>query len=70
VGNRWVVHPDRTRWRPGNLGLRESGEYAVEVLTELGYVMALVVMTGASRKSWGEKGTAIVVETVLNAEWG
>lgn len=52
----------------GELSLRESGAYATQVLTEAGYDVSLVVMPGAAHASWGEEGTAAVVETVLNAE--
>ena len=52
----------------GEFGLRESGEYAHQILTEGGYDGSLVLMPGAAHASWGEAGTAVVVETVLNAE--
>ncbi len=51
----------------GEFSLRESGEYAHQVLTEAGYDSSLTVMPGAKHESWGEEGTAVVVETVLNA---
>ena len=49
-------------------GLRESGEYAHQILTEAGYDASLILMPGADHVVWGEEGTALVVETVLNAE--
>lgn len=54
----------------GRFGVKESGEYAYEILTELGYDATFVVMTGASHDKWGDEGRAIVIETVLNAERG
>jgi hypothetical protein len=54
----------------GKLYLRESSEYAYEILTELGYDTAYVVMTGSHHDSWSDEGRAIVIETVLNAEQG
>lgn len=51
----------------GEFSLTESNEYAVEILLEAGYDATLVVMPGATHESWGEEGTAVVVETVLNA---
>lgn len=52
----------------GDFGLRESGEYAHQILTEAGYDGSLILMPGAEHVAWGEQGTALVVETVLNAE--
>ena len=52
----------------GKFGLRESGEYAHQILTEAGYDASLILMPGADHVVWGEEGTALVVETVLNAE--
>jgi len=52
----------------GEFSLRESGEYAHQILTEAGYDGSLVLMPGAAHASWGEAGTAVVVDTVLNAE--
>jgi hypothetical protein len=52
----------------GKLYLKESSEYAYEILTELGYDASWVVMTGSHHDSWSDEGRAIVVETVLNAE--
>lgn len=52
----------------GELSLQESGAYAHQILIEAGYDGSFVVMPGAAHASWGEAGTAVVVETVLNAE--
>ncbi len=52
----------------GEFSLRESGEYAHQILTEAGYDSSFIVMPGATHELWGEEGTALVVETVLNAE--
>lgn len=52
----------------GKLYLKESSEYAYEILTELGYDTTYVVMTGSHHDSWSDEGRAIVIETVLNAE--
>ncbi|MCP3998765.1 MAG: carboxylesterase family protein [bacterium] len=52
----------------GEFGLRESGEYAYQILTEAGYDTSLVLMPGADHVVWGDAGLALVVETVLNAE--
>ncbi|MEA2000923.1 MAG: hypothetical protein U9N84_03425 [Actinomycetota bacterium] len=52
----------------GEFSLKESSEYAVEILREAGYDVTLVVMPGASHESWGSAGTAAVVDTVLDAE--
>lgn len=51
----------------GAFSLRESGEYAHEVLVDAGYDATLVVILGAEHESWGESGTAVVVDTVLEA---
>ena len=51
----------------GSFDLRESGEYAVEILTEAGYDANLIVMPGAQHANWGEEGTATEVDTVLHA---
>lgn len=52
----------------GEFSLKESSEYAVEILQEAGYDATLVIMTGASHDSWGDEGKAIVVDTVVHAE--
>jgi acetyl esterase/lipase len=52
----------------GDFSLKESGEHAFEILKEAGYEASLVEMPGAEHASWGEEGTAVVVNTVLNAE--
>ncbi len=52
----------------GKLYLKESNEYAYEILTELGYNATWVVMAGSHHDSWSDEGRAIVIETVLNAE--
>jgi hypothetical protein len=52
----------------GEFSLKESSEYAVEILREAGYKVTLVVLPGASHGSWGTAGTAAVVDTVLHAE--
>lgn len=52
----------------GEFSLRESGEYAHQILTEAGYDSSFIVMPGATHELWGEEGTALVVQTVLNAE--
>lgn len=54
----------------GYFSLRESGEYAFEILEEAGHEASLIVMPGAHHANWGEEGMAIVIETVLNAERG
>lgn len=51
----------------GAFSLRESGEYAHQVLVDAGYDATLVVIPGASHESWGEPGTAVVVDNVLEA---
>lgn len=51
----------------GDFGLKESSEYAYQVLVESGYDPSLVVLPGASHASWGTQGTAVVVDTVLSA---
>jgi hypothetical protein len=51
----------------GELSLKESAEYAVEIMREVGYDATLVVMPGASHDRWGEAGKATVVETVVSA---
>lgn len=51
----------------GEFSVRESGEYAVEILREAGYNVTLAVMPGATHDVWGTEGTAAVVETVVNA---
>jgi hypothetical protein len=76
--NSWLTyrHPDidlvadityRGFLEDGEFSLRESGEYAHQILTEAGYDSSLVLMPGARHAVWGEVGTAVVVETVLNA---
>ncbi len=50
----------------GYFSLRESGEYAFEILKDAGYETRLVVMPDARHASWGEEGMAVVVDTVLN----
>ncbi len=60
VGNRGYL-------ADGEFSLRESSEYAVEILREAGYDATLVVMPGASHDVWGTEGTAAVVETVIDA---
>ena len=52
----------------GEFSLKESSEYAVEILREAGYNVTLVVLPGASHEIWGTAGTAAVVDTVLHAE--
>ncbi len=54
----------------GEFSLKESSEYAVEILHEAGYQAKLVVMPGATHEIWGTAGTATVVDTVLHAEEG
>lgn len=54
----------------GDFSLKESGEYAFEILGEAGHEASLIVMPGAQHASWGAEGMAVVVETVLNAERG
>jgi hypothetical protein len=54
----------------GEFSLKESSEYAVEILHEEGYQAKLVVMPGATHEIWGTAGTATVVDTVLHAEEG
>ncbi|MDJ0923346.1 MAG: carboxylesterase family protein [Acidimicrobiia bacterium] len=51
----------------GELSLKESNEYAVEILVEIGYDADLVVMPDATHEVWGEEGTALVVDTVVAA---
>jgi predicted esterase len=51
----------------GEFNVRESGEYAVEVLNETGYDASLIVMPGATHSKWGDEGLAVVVETVVAA---
>ena len=51
----------------GDFGLKESSEYAYQVLVEAGYDPSLVVLPGASHANWGTEGTAVVVDTVLDA---
>lgn len=50
-----------------SLSLRESGEYAHQVFVDAGYDATLVVIPEASHESWGEAGTAVIVDTVLDA---
>ena len=57
---------DRGYLADGELSLKESSEYAVEILREAGYDAILVVMPGASHDSWGVDGRAAVVETVVS----
>lgn len=52
----------------GDFSLRESGEYAFEVLSEAGYDATLIVLPEASHEYWGVEGMAVAVETVLTAE--
>lgn len=52
----------------GKFSLRESNEYAVEVLSDSGYDVTLVVLLGASHTYWGGEGRKVLAETVLNAE--
>ena len=52
----------------GKFYLKESNEYAYEVLTDMGYDTSWVVMAGSHHDSWSDEGRAIVIETVLNAE--
>jgi acetyl esterase/lipase len=52
----------------GEFSLKESSEYAVEILSDSGYNVTLVVLPGATHESWGQEGRRVVVETVLNAE--
>lgn len=47
--------------------LRESGEYAFQALVDAGYEATLVIVPGAEHESWGEAGTAVIVDTVLEA---
>ena len=51
----------------GKFYLKESNEYAYEVLTDMGYDTSWVVMTGSHHDSWSDEGRAIVIETVLGA---
>lgn len=52
----------------GEFSLRESSEYAVEILSTAGYDVTLVVLPGAQHESWGDEGRRVAVETVLSAE--
>jgi hypothetical protein len=51
----------------GDFGLKESSEYAYQVVVEAGYDASFVLLPGASHTNWGTEGTAVVVDTVLNA---
>lgn len=51
----------------GAYSLRESGEYAHQALLDTGYDATLVVIAEASHERWGESGTAVIVDTVLEA---
>ncbi|MDJ0923345.1 MAG: carboxylesterase family protein [Acidimicrobiia bacterium] len=51
----------------GEFNVRESGEYAVEILNESGYDASLIVMPGATHDKWGDEGMAVLVDTVVAA---